>query len=105
MFSETKLDELLLAFDKSGIYQYMKLLLEWIPEFVLLFLYSKHLRDVTLSLHFVVEAKRQHGIHGKFILSYLGIERVQLMQTVTSECLWKHWNGLWCCIMIVQVKL
>ena len=30
------------------------------------FLYSMHLQDVTLSLHFVIEAKRQHGIHRKF---------------------------------------
>ena len=65
MYSETKPDELLLAFDTSGLYQSMKLLLTWIPEVVLLFLFSIHLQDVTLSLHFVVEAKRQHGICGK----------------------------------------
>ena len=38
MFSETKPDELWLAFDTSGVYPSMKLLLAWIPEFVLLFL-------------------------------------------------------------------
>ena len=38
MYSEAKPDELWLAFDTSGTYQFMKLLLAWIPEFVLLFL-------------------------------------------------------------------
>ena len=62
-----------LVLDTSGTYQSMKLLLAWIPEFVLLFLYSIHLQDATLSLQFVLEAKRQHEIHGKFIRRYQGI--------------------------------